>query len=54
MHNSNKSFFPDKEFESLKPILIKDVYYDDIKELEKIINRDLSSWYKDIPLNNKN
>lgn len=46
--NLDKSYFPDEEFESLKPMLIKDVYYDDIKELEKIINRDLSSWYKDI------
>ncbi len=51
--NTDKSSFPDEEFESLKPMLIKDVYYDDIKELEKIINRDLSSWYKDIPMTNK-
>ena len=50
--NTDKSSFPDEEFESLKSMLIKDAYYDDIKELEKIINRDLSSWYKDIPMNN--
>jgi hypothetical protein len=36
-----------EDFGSLKPTLIRDVFYEDIKETEGLINRDLSRWYKD-------
>ena len=43
--NSLKANFPDEEFKRLKPMLIRDTYLNDIKKLEKLIDRDLSSWY---------
>ncbi|MCD4793932.1 MAG: sulfotransferase domain-containing protein [Bacteroidales bacterium] len=33
------------ELEEIRPFLINEIYKDSILELEKIINRDLSSWY---------
>lgn len=32
------------EFDVIKPTLIREVFYDDIKETEKLIGRDLSQW----------
>jgi hypothetical protein len=47
--NSKKLDTTNKEIEinRIKRELIKDVFYEDIKELEQIFERDLSSWYKD-------
>ena len=28
-------------------MLIQDIFFNDIRELEKLIDRDLSSWYND-------
>jgi hypothetical protein len=35
------------EFESLKPKLIREVFFDDIKETEKLIDRDLGRWLQE-------
>jgi len=45
--NAGKGHFPDEEFKQIKSQLIRDVYIDDIKKLEKLINRDLSNWYNE-------
>ena len=34
------------ELEEIRPFLINEIYKDSILELEKLINRNLSSWYK--------
>ena len=44
---NSKSVMINEDFNSLKSILIRDVFYEDIKETEGLIKRDLSRWYKD-------
>lgn len=45
--NSVNNSFSGEELQSLKPMLIREVFYEDIIKLEKIIDRDLSGWYSD-------
>ncbi len=47
---NSKPVMINEDFNSLKPTLIRDIFYDDIKETEKLIKRDLSRWYKDFIL----
>ncbi|MCF8369935.1 MAG: sulfotransferase domain-containing protein [Bacteroidales bacterium] len=44
---NSKPVLINEDFDSLKPMLVRDVFYNDIKETEGLIKRDLSRWYKD-------
>jgi len=44
---NSKPVMINDDFKSYKPMLVRDVFYRDIKETEGLIKRDLSRWYKD-------
>jgi hypothetical protein len=43
---NSKALLVRDEFETIKPKLIREVFYDDIKETEKLIDRDLRLWWQ--------